>query len=290
LGFGLAARRVKRYSQVLNQKTKLLARDRIELVIEERWTPLATQTSEITAQFVNAGGLTNSRMHVCILGLYEDELDVQAALAFGELSRVLDAVGIGPLEHLAADLKAFMGDMIQWLFEGLLDHLTHKSLLRQERLLSIDPFEQLSTRKTHAIRKTFSEIDLLVARLERADQNDGNTQVNIYGGQVGILQTGSSSTASMTVHLDSTSKNEIAKALATVEKAIGEAASVPFDRAEISEMIRESKSELDKPKLNMSRLRSLMLGVAGSVQTVAALRPAYDAIKGALALVGVTLP
>ena len=94
----------------------------------------------------------------------------------------------------------------------------------------------------------------------------------------------------MTVHLDSTSKQQIERALDAVEKALGEAAHTPFDRAEISEMIQESRSELDKPAPNVSRLRSLMLGIATTIQTMASLRPAYDAIKGGLALVGVTLP
>jgi hypothetical protein len=94
----------------------------------------------------------------------------------------------------------------------------------------------------------------------------------------------------MAVHLDATSKKEIAKALDAVEKALGEAAHVPFHSAEISEMVRESMSELDKPGPNVCRLRSLMVGVATSIQTVASLRPAYDAIKGGLALLGVTLP
>jgi hypothetical protein len=194
---------------------------------------------------------------------------------------------------LAVDLKAFMGEIIEWIASGLLDHLRQRSPLRQERQLTIDPTDRLSERKAHAIRKVYSEIDLLMARLEQAAsvaQNGGDTHVNIYGGQVGIVQTGASSTASMTVRLDSTSKQEIAKALDTVETALGKAAHAPFNRAEISEMIRESKSELEKPGPNVSRLRSLMAGVATSIQTVASLRPAYDAIKGALALVGVTLP
>jgi hypothetical protein len=196
---------------------------------------------------------------------------------------------------LAADLKAFMGEIIEWMESGLSNRLSQIPFFKsgQDQPTPRDPLARLSEGKVHAIRKVHSEIDLFVAGLEqvaRVAQNGGATHVNIYGGQVGILQTGASSTASTTVHLDGTSKREIAKALNTVEKALGEATHVPFDRAEISEMIEESKSELDKPGPNVSRLRSLMVGVATSIQTVASLRPAYDAIKGGLALMGVTLP
>ena len=191
---------------MLDPRIRSLARERIEIAVEERWTPLATQTSAITSEFAKAGGFGSSRMHVHILGLYEDELDIQGSLAWGQLSTVLGIVGVGPPEQLAVDLKAFMGEIIEWIASGLFDHLKQMSPLRQERQLTVDPSDRLGKRKAHAIRKVCSEIDLFVARLEQATrvaQDGGDTHVNVYGGQIGILQTGASSTASMTVQLDS---------------------------------------------------------------------------------------
>ena len=104
---------------MLDSRIRSLARERIEIAVEERWTPLAMQTSAITSESIKAGGFGGSRMYVHILGLYEDELDIQASMAWGQLSRVLAAVGVGPLERLAADLKGFMGEIIEWITSGL---------------------------------------------------------------------------------------------------------------------------------------------------------------------------
>lgn len=278
---------------MLDPRIRALARERIEVAVEERWTPLTTQISGTTSEFAKANRSGSGSMYASVLELYNSELDIRASMAWGQLRQVLDTVGVDRLEHLAADLKGFMDKMIEWIASGLSDHLNQLPLFGHGEPCSIDPAERLNERKTHAIRKVHTEIDLFVAGLEqaaRSSQGGGATNVNIYGGQVGILQTGPSSTASMTLHLDSTSKQEIARTLDTVEKMLGEAAHTPFNRAEISEMTRECKSELEKPEPNVSRLRSLMVGIATSIQTVASLRPAYDAIKGGLALIGVPLP
>jgi hypothetical protein len=54
-------------------------------------------------------------------------------------------------------------------------------------------------------------------------------------------------------------------------------------------MVADSKAELAKPTPNKSKLAALLGGVAVTIQTVASLRPAYDAVKGALALLGIRL-
>ena len=118
---------------MLDSRARNLARDRIQIAIEERWTPLALQSSQVASEFVKAGGFGGSRMHISILGLYEDELDIQAAMAWGQLSRVLAVVGVGPLERLAADLKAFMSAIIEWITSELSDRLKQSSLMRPER-------------------------------------------------------------------------------------------------------------------------------------------------------------
>jgi hypothetical protein len=272
---------------MLESRIRNLARERIEIAVEERWTPFSAELATIKFEYAKANRLHSGSMHLQVLELYKNELDIQVSMAWGQLKTVLATLGTGPLHQLASDLKTFMDEIIDWIASGLSDRL------KQRRSGVSEPVARLNERKPRATRKIHSEIDLFVAGLEqiaRMAQNSGATHVNIYGSQVGILQTGASSAASMTVHLDSTSKREISKALNAVEKALGEATHVPFDRAEISEMVQESLSELDKPGPNVSRLRSLMVGVATIIQTVASLRPAYDAIKGGLALMGVTLP
>lgn len=278
---------------MLDPKISDMARERIAVAIDERWNTLARETLEIRSQMNRRGILRSSITANHFLELYRSELDIQASTAWGHLKTVLINVGIHELDNLGTDLKSFMKEAIDRLTLDLLKKL--ETVLRPvERMSRVNPHDHLGEAKTHAIRKVYTEIDLFAAGLAQElhpAEAGGDTHITISsGGQVGVLQTGAFATASTTVHLDSTSKQEIANALDTVEKALREAAHVPFDRDDISEMIRECKSELDKPRPNVPLLRSLMRGVATSVQTVASLRPAYDAIKAGLALIGLTLP
>jgi hypothetical protein len=171
--------------------------------------------------------------------------------------------GVRVLSELSIDLKGFIEKALNWLTDELMKRL-EKIFRPFEKMsqLVANPHNHLEKAKTHAIRKIYTEIDLFdCPYAEGADAEDpGGTHITISGGQVGILQTGAFSTTSMAVHLDSISKQETAKALDTVEKALEEATDVPFDRAEISEMIRESKSELGKPSTEPGSLEVIDAG------------------------------
>ena len=100
----------------------------------------------------------------------------------------------------------------------------------------IDPVKPLEEAKVHALSKVYCEIELYVAGLERAArqmQERGGTSVNVYGGEVGILQTGNFSSAFMTVTLDDISKREIVAALETVGKALSDIRKPPFHKEEV---------------------------------------------------------
>ena len=75
-----------------------------------------------------------------------------------------------------------------------------------------------------------------------------------------------------------------------MENSLGDIQETPFDKAEVLELVQDSKTEADKQKPNLTRLKGALLVIANSIQSVAGLRPAYETLKGALALVGVTLP
>lgn len=278
---------------MLDDRSTDLARRTIEVALEERWTPLSRQTLEIASEAIRHGAYGGSRFLVQIIGLYKAELDIQASIAWGHLQRVLANVGIGRMDTLAADLKDFMGETIERVAASLLDHINNSPPFKNKQTNIIEPVKPLNEAKDHALSKVGCEIDLYVAGLEQAahqTQEGGTTHVSVYGGQVGILQTGNFSSASMTVTLDSNSKREIMAALQAVENTLRGIQETPFDKAEVLELVQDSRAEADKPKPNLTRLKGALLGIAASIQSVAALRPAYETLKGALALVGVTLP
>jgi hypothetical protein len=230
-------------------------------------------------------------MLIQIVALYKAELDIRALMAWGHLQRALASFGIGGPETLAADLKAFMGEIIENEAASLFEHVSSSSSFRNARTRIIDPGQPLQEAKAHALRKVGGEIDLYVAALERAREpareGSGN-QINVFG--QAIVQTGDFSLASMTVSLDENSKTEIVAALEAVKSALREAGDAPFNKEEVLELIEDAKSEVGEAEPNMTRLKGALLGIATTIQSVAALRPAYDTLKGALALVGISLP
>lgn len=270
-----------------------LAQRTIEVALEERWTPLSHQTLDITSKAIMHGAYRGSRMLLQIIELYKAELDIQASMAWGHLQRVMASAGVGGMETLADDLKAFMTKTIDGISATLLKHINNSSPFRSKTTGIIDAVKPLEEAKAHALRKVDCEIDLYVAKLEqsaRQTQESGGTKVAIYGGQVGIVQTGDFSTASLIVTLDDTAKREIVAALDKVEEALREIRETPFNKEEVLREVQECKAEADKPKPNVTRMKGALLAVANSIQTVAALKPAYETLKGALALVGITLP
>ncbi|MGH6920619.1 MAG: hypothetical protein ACREJ0_23280, partial [Geminicoccaceae bacterium] len=188
---------------MLDPKIIDMARERIEVAIEERWTTLARETSEITSRMVSRGVFRSSMTANQFLELYRNELDIQACIAWGHLKTVLMTVGIRDLSELSTDLKSFI--------EETVNRLTHELMKRLEKVfrpfekmyrLVANPRDHLEKAKTHAIRKIYTEIDLFEAALTqkaKAAEDPSGTHITISGGQVGILQTGAFSTASMAV-------------------------------------------------------------------------------------------
>lgn len=63
-----------------------------------------------------------------------------------------------------------------------------------------------------------------------------------------------------------------------------------FAKEEVIELVDDSRAEVEKPNPNITQLKTYLIGVAISIQTVASLKPAYEAIKLALSRFHITLP
>ena len=119
-------------------------------------------------------------------------------MAWGHLQRVLANVDIDELETLTNDLKVFMTETIEGIAAALLKRINDSSDFKNKQTGIIDPVKPLEEAKVHALSKVYCEIELYVAGLERAArqmQERGGTSVNVYGGEVGILQSGNFSSA-----------------------------------------------------------------------------------------------
>ena len=67
---------------MLDSKISDMARERIEIAIEERWGWLTRETSDIKSRMNKRGILRSSMTANQILELYQSELDIQASIAW----------------------------------------------------------------------------------------------------------------------------------------------------------------------------------------------------------------
>jgi hypothetical protein len=97
---------------MLDPRISTLARERIEIAVEERWTPLAMETSRISSEFAMAGRTGSGIMYLRVLELYKNELDIQVSMAWGQVHKVLVHRGvqkIHPCDALASPERRSRG-------------------------------------------------------------------------------------------------------------------------------------------------------------------------------------
>jgi len=85
----------------------------------------------------------------------------------------------------------------------------------------------------------------------------------------------------------------VAEVTSLLDKAIESVKMTATDRVlstQAQEILGEIITEVVQPKPNSIKLKSLISGLATTIQTIGELKPAYDFIKNAALLLGVTLP
>lgn len=111
-----------------------------------------------------------------------------------------------------------------------------------------------------------------------------------FNAVVGSVQTGSHSVSHVQQSFD---QSQLACLKSSLEAVLAEfaKADLPADtREEAQGLIESAIVEIDKPKPNKLSLRSLLAGVATTVQTLGSASDAYKALAATFALVGIPLP
>lgn len=140
----------------------------------------------------------------------------------------------------------------------------------------------------------FPEIDLIIKEIEnnereeRVKHESSTTIGNINATNV-IVQTGNNTKASIVINKDN--KQELCEAIDILLNAISNAKDFHSGaKEETKELILEMKSEVEKPKPNGIKLKSLLFGIATAIQSLASIKPAYEALKTAASVIGISLP
>jgi len=111
-----------------------------------------------------------------------------------------------------------------------------------------------------------------------------------FNAAVGSVQTGSHSVSHVQQSFDQSQLAGLKDALEAVLAEFAKA-NLPADaREEAQGLIESVIVEIDKPKPNKLSLRSLLAGIATTVQTLGSASDAYKAFAAAIALIGIPLP
>ena len=116
------------------------------------------------------------------------------------------------------------------------------------------------------------------------------THINIHNSNIGSVQTGAHSSSTVSVQVNHAGFEALSSSLEALATALAGIAELPHhDKDEILELIADSRTELAKEKPNLSKLRSLLSMIGISVGFVADLGSAFDVVKAAAGVVGVSV-
>jgi hypothetical protein len=266
-----------------------IAKDRIRLEITDQTENMHREISRIKSlaaanHSLQSGSTFSQIKELCILTIKN-----RAQMAWQTYFRFLTTAGISYSDTLADELKSMVA---KHLPEGMFNNLMKETaeLVRSPRLFSNTDLEQA---RKNALRKIGTEIDLFVYSLKtKTEIKDKESSIiqNFYA-PVGAIQTGDSSIANVTQSIDTEVREQLRQVLDEISSMVSKGSiDLPYPKNEIIEIVLEGQEELKKESPNITKLRGMLSAVGTAIQTIASMKPAYEALKQALTYLGISLP
>lgn len=259
-------------------------RESVEAELGPRSTNLAAAVNACDSEFARAGAF-NSSMRIHKRGVVAcQELTVRAEIIWGIIQQCRRLFG-EPDEGLVADLRQQIHDHITAQVPLVLELAGRVTDLSRQRNSIELPLVEC---RDQLIRKFSNKALLFVEELKHPPGNSpGAPGVTIIG-PVGAVQTGSHAIAH--VHIDAAGSARLLKTLENLRSELPKAADMALDeREQGAELASDLIVAVRAPKPNASKLAGLLMGLSMLVQTVASLRPAWDAVRYAANAVGIPL-
>jgi len=262
-----------------------IARERVALELAKRVELVNNQVGDTYGLMNKRGVLISGMTYQDVRNLVAQEYEIRAALTW-QAWRTALAAARAPV----TDVRPVLVDEVKSaLAAGSQDLEGHyMNAVRLTNTLSVNHQQTLAAMRVSALKRAESDIDyaILEATSERTEKGAGPT-FHIHG-NVGAVMTGAGASATVHQTFGQTERESISRALEAVKQAT---AGLPeSERVQVVEVVEAVAVEAKKDKPNLLTIRSLSAGIATAIQTLGAARPAYDMLKGALALLGITLP
>ncbi|MFH1555664.1 MAG: hypothetical protein ABII76_12500 [Pseudomonadota bacterium] len=142
----------------------------------------------------------------------------------------------------------------------------------------------------HEVARMKAEMKLLIAASENVKPLSASPPINING-DGNVVNVGDGNYVNALTQIDTVAAKSLTEALrVTVEQLVALPVDAPIDVAEIKEIVEDTISELQKQKPNKMKVATAIKSIAEIIKFVPALKGAYDIIKSAAAIVGISLP
>jgi len=262
-----------------------VVKQRVALDLEDRCQAFAKEVAQILVEMRDRGVLISSTTQQRVLDAIGNEFRIRSSLIWHGFARALAAKAISLDDTTATDIKRELARLLDQHSGDLSqEHRRAREVMR--RSTELGPIVEL---RDAALSRIFSEIDFAVLGQSRRSEAPAGI-VNIYQGY-GIIQTGTASSASLTINIGVEERRAIEMALDAVQQALENAATLNNGvRTQTLELASDVRGELQRDKPNGFRIRGGLQGIATTIQTLAAAPEAYQLLKGAAALVGLQLP
>jgi hypothetical protein len=270
---------------MLSASLMVIARNRIALELQDRQDAHRSAFGDLKAKYSAKGTLASSFAQAALDQAIGAEYRIRAMMIWQVLGRALSGDQFSGSLQVGAQLKSIVEEFLRTGCGDLeRDHAFLHGLVRESpHMRSIDFWRE------SAYERAASEIDLTLVNVGRVEAR-GGTVVNIYQPS-GIVQTGIGSTATWTQNLGASERDTVRRALKAAEQALqGSVGDSNEEMRPVLEVIQDAKAEMDRNQPNVPRLQGAFMTIATTVQALGSAAPAYQLLRGAAALFGVTLP
>lgn len=245
-----------------------------------------------------AQGATGSgRTGLQLVDACKNDIRVRAAIALDAYTRTIRATA-QPLPKDAG--TALRSQISQAVSAGaarsravLERTTTYRSLTAQSKI-SEERFRDILRAAEDAAKEhadTEAEIFLTALSSYSAKGEQAGTVRILNYGNVGTIQTGSGASASVNMAINQEDKVALKEALQALRSAIEVMGPSEFPSADQTvATIDAVAQELESAAPNKVTLGGLLLGIGVTISTMADLQPAYDMLKSAASLIGISLP
>lgn len=274
---------------MLDPKVTQLVERFISLQFEERTKQLGQDISKSQNDAAIKG---MGRSSVVVQLVYDHcarDIELRTLIVWQNLCKILSRAGFVLTDTLADDLKREVTKYADRIY--LEPDKRYQDVVRTVGLRTTA--QTLMNARDNALAKVSAEIDLFVLGLRR-QQEAKETQcapIFHFHSPVGTVQTGPNASAQVFQNMSTQDRELLLEAIVGLRQALDGIDRLPaHPKEEIIELVEEADKETTKPKPNSTKLRSIFTGIAEAVQTVASLKPAYDALKLSLIPFGIFLP